>query len=311
MRRAAWFSVAALVLGLAGAARAQLRNVELGFRPPSDSRVIGFHVYLSSASQGYTTWRDDINFVPPVDGSGVARYPLTGLELSDVYVSLRSYDANGAESGFSNEIVLAAVQQCLVTGCKDGNTCTWDTCTPSGCVYDPAPLAGAACDDGNPATLSDQCQAGVCVGFACNADADCSDGQACNGAERCVSHSCVSGTPMACGDGNACNGTESCVGSACVSGAALACPTDSGPCFDSFCDPVLGCRVQTHPDGQACTTVSSASAGTCQAGVCNPTPTTPPPTTTPPPEPTPTPTPTWTCPKKYQWWCDRWLRRQR
>src|SRR5262245_2291970 len=110
-----------LVLGIAlavaawlpaGEALAQLRNVDLPFRPPTDSRVIGFHVYVSANSMSYADYRDNIGFVPSVDGSGVAHYALNGIEqFDDVYISMKSYDASGAESVFSNEIVMAAQQQ--------------------------------------------------------------------------------------------------------------------------------------------------------------------------------------------------------
>ena len=319
------------VLSPAGAARAQLRSVDLDFRPPSDTRVVGFHVYVATSSQAYTDYRDDINYIPPADPNGVSQYVLGGIEqFSDTYISLKSYDATGTESGFSNEIVVAAEPQCVSTGCNDGNPCTTDACTATGCVFDPAPLVGSTCDDGNAMTFGDVCQAsgscagtpgqcnvdadcpapadpcsgppacvahmcqpgsspladetacndgdastlydvcrsGACRGFACGSDSQCSDGDACNGAELCVANACVAGAPMVCDDGNACNGTETCQSSACVSGTAPACPTDQGPCFASLCDPSSGCSVQIYPDGTACTTSISGSAGTCSAGVC-------------------------------------------
>lgn len=322
-------------------AQAQVRDFDLRFRPPSDARVVGFHVYVSGMSMSYANYRDDIPLVPAVDASGAAHYPLSGLDkYDDVYISMKSYDASGAESVFSNQIVLAAEQgpQCLVSGCDDSNSCTTDTCTDTGCSFDPAPRRGMACDDGNSRTVNDVCQAsgscagtavqcvvnsdcpaptdtcagtpvcvanrcqagtpkpdettcndrnsstrydvcraGVCRGFACGSDAQCSDGEACNGAERCVANSCVTGTPMVCGDGNVCNGTETCSNSMCVAGTPMTCPTDDGPCFDAFCDPTLGCRVTTHPDGSACTTQATAQPGMCSMGVCTPTSTTPPP----------------------------------
>jgi len=478
--------VLALALGgllPAAFARAQLRNVDLAFRPPTDTRVVGFHVYIGSVSHTYADYRDNINFIPPADGSGNAHYALTGLEqFANVYISLKSYDAQGAESAFSNEIVIPAQENCLVTGCNDNNSCTTDTCTPTGCKYDPAPNVGATCDDGSAMTFNDTCQSngtcsgpiaqcnansdcpapadvcagpqvcvahmcqpgttpkpdnttcndgsaatkfdvcrsgvcrgfacgtdaqcsdgeacngaercvnnacvagtpmvcndnnscttdtcsasackfdpaprrgvtcddgntmtfsdmcqsngtcagtiaqcnvdsdcgapadlcagpracvahmcqpgttpapdnttcndgnattkfdvcksGACRGFACGNDSQCSDGQACNGAERCVNNACVAGTPMVCNDGNQCNGMESCVGSACVAGTPMQCPVDDGPCFDSFCDPMQGCKVQVHPDGETCSTAMSGSTGQCASGVCVPMPTTPPP----------------------------------
>jgi Purple acid Phosphatase, N-terminal domain len=357
-------SALALALALAvflpaAAANAQLRSFDLAFRPPTDARVVGFHVYVAATSHGYADYRDDINFVPPADTSGAAHYTLAGLEqFSDVFISLKSYDGQGTESSFSNEIVLRAQQQCLVTGCNDNNPCTVDTCTANGCSFDPAPRVGTTCDDGNAMTFADVCQAngscsgtlaqcnadadcpapadvcagpqacvahrcqagttprpddttcsdgnastrydvcrsGVCRGFACGSDSQCSDGAACNGVERCVNNACVAGTPMVCNDGNLCNGTETCVGSSCVAGTALQCPADSGPCFDAFCDPAQGCRVQMHPDGEMCATAMSGASGQCVAGVCIAS------TTTPPTDPNstrdappPTTTPSSTC----------------
>ncbi len=321
--------LAVLVLA-AAPAQAQLRSHELQFVPPTDARVVGFHVYVSGNSMTYADWRDDINFVPPVQ-SGAARYTLTGLEsASDVYIAMKSYDAVGQESALSNEIVLAAVQQCLTTGCNDNNPCTVDTCSATnGCSFDPAPMRGSTCSDGNASTYNDVCTAsgacagtpgqcnvdadcgastnvcagprvcsnhmcvagtpvadgtscsdgnsatrydicesGTCRGYACGSDAQCGDNAACNGVERCVNRVCVAGTPMVCGDGNRCNGTETCVGSACVAGTPMSCPTDDGPCFDAFCDPAQGCRVQVHPDGSACMTTGTNAAGQCASGIC-------------------------------------------
>jgi hypothetical protein len=244
-----------------GAARAQLRSVDLAFRDPNDARVVGFHVYVASASNAYGDWRDDIQFVPPPDANGASHYSLSGLEaLSDVYISLRSYDATGAESGFSNELLVAAEEQCIVTGCDDGNPCTLDRCTATGCSHDPAPQVGQTCDDGNATTYSDVCQAsGQCAGTPgqCNAASDCpAPADACAGPAACVSHQCVVGSApepdetacsdgnaatqydvcrsgtcrgFACGsdaqcsDGQACNGAERCVANACVAGTPMAC----------------------------------------------------------------------------------------
>jgi len=379
------------ILGAAPPAQAQLRSHLLKFRPPADARVVGFHVYVSGNAMSYADWRDDVNFIPPVDSSGSAAYTLTGLEaFDDVYISMKSYDGTGAESTFSNEIVLAAQPQCLTSGCSDGNPCTRDTCGASGCTFDPAPQLGATCDDGisttfddvcgasgvcagtpgqcsvntdcpasanvcagapvcsshtcvagpvravgttcsdgnastfddacnasgvcagtlgqcsvnadcpasanvcagapvcsghtcvagpvsadgttcsdgNTATRFDICEAGTCRGYACGSDAQCGDAESCNGLEACVNRVCVAGTPLVCGDGNVCNGTETCSASACVAGTALQCPAEAGPCFDAFCDPAQGCRVQIHPDGSACTTASSSLAGQCTSGVC-------------------------------------------
>ncbi|HTO09861.1 MAG TPA: hypothetical protein VMR86_22610 [Myxococcota bacterium] len=256
MRKLVLPIVVAVIL-VPGAALAQLRTVALAFKPPVDSRVVGFHVYLAAASRAYADFRDDINFVPPVDASGVATWALAGIEeFSDVYVSLKSYDASGTESAFSNEVrVVAEVPPAapppVQHECEADADCAApaDACAgPRHCVAYTCQAGSAlpdetACDDGNASTPYDVCRGGKCSGFACGSDAQCSDGQACDGAERCS-------------------------GNVCVSGAALQCPLDSGPCYDSFCDLSAGCVVQLHPDGSSCVTSSSGSAGTCSAGVC-------------------------------------------
>ena len=311
-------------------AHAQLRSHELRFVPPSDARVVGFHVFVSSNSMSYADWRDDVNFIPSVDASGAAKVTLTGLEaFEDVYISMKSYDGAGQDSGFSNEIKLQAQQQCSVTGCNDNNPCTRDTCGASGCSFDATPLRGTTCNDGNANTYNDVCgtsgacagtlgqcnldtdcptssnvcagpqvcsnhtcvagaprvdgtscsdgsastrydicEAGTCRGYACGSDAHCGDAENCNGVERCLNRTCVGGTPMVCGDGNVCNGTESCRASTCVAGTAMQCPAEGGPCFDAFCDPELGCRVELHPDSSTCTTETSGVAGQCATGIC-------------------------------------------
>src|SRR5262245_21520934 len=172
------FALALCALLPASDARAQLRNVDLAFRPPADSRVVGFHVYVSGTSMSYAGYRDDIGSVPPVDGSGAAHFALNGIDqFDDVYVTMKSYDALGAESVPSNEIVLAGEQpQCVTTGCNDGNSCTVDTCSATGCTFDPVPRRGASCNDGDAHTINDQCQMnGSCMGTLaqCIANSDC------------------------------------------------------------------------------------------------------------------------------------------
>jgi hypothetical protein len=147
--------------------------------------------------------------------------------------------------------------------CAGARVCSNHTCV------DGAPRAdGTSCNDAKASTLYDICEAGTCRGYACGSDAQCSDLEGCNGVERCLNRACVAGTAMVCGDGNVCNGTESCRASACVAGTSMQCPLDGGPCFDSFCDPALGCRVELHPDGSACTTATSGLAGQCASGLC-------------------------------------------
>lgn len=50
--------------------------------------------------------------------------------------------------------------------CDDGNPCTEDSCSPSGCVN--TPLEALPCNDGDPCTVSDTCDAsGACTGSTC------------------------------------------------------------------------------------------------------------------------------------------------
>ena len=164
--------------------------------------MIGFHVYVSSNSMSYADWRDDVNFIPPVDGAGAATFRLGGLEaFDDVHISMKSYDAAGVESAFSNEIVLPAQALCSAGSCNDGNACTSDSCTAGGCMFDPAPLRGTTCNDGNASTFDDVCSAaGVCAGTAgqCNVNADCpASTNPCMGSSVCSNHACVTGAPRA------------------------------------------------------------------------------------------------------------------
>lgn len=293
--------LAALLLSLLGAspAFAQLRSFDLRFRPPADSRVVGFHVYVSGNSMSYADYRDDINFIPNVDGSGVATYRLTGLEqFRNVYLAMRSYDASGAESAFSNEIVLAAEQQCLVTGCNDNNPCTVDTCTATGCTFNAAPNVGQTCNDGNSGTFNDVCTAsGACVGTVaqCNVAADCpAPTNQCAGPQVCSNHMCVAGSALSngtacndgnattrydicesgtcrgyacntdsqCGDGEACNGTERCVSRTCVAGTPMVCGDGN------VCNGTETCRNSTCQAGTAMT--CPADSGPCFDAYCDP-----------------------------------------
>jgi hypothetical protein len=294
-------AVVIAVLSVPSAAHGQLRNIDLQFRLPSDTRVIGFHVYLAASSRAYTDYRDDINHLPLLDPNGIAHYALAGIEqYSDTYVSLKSYDASGVESAFSNEVAFAAEPQplCTATSCNDGNPCTADSCTATGCVFDPAPRAGSSCDDGNALTFGDVCQSGgTCAGTPgqCSVDADCpAPSDPCSGPRACVAHQCQAGSSpqpdetacndgsastrydvcragvcrgFACGadaqcsDGNACNGIEHCVANACVAGAPMVCD-DGNACNGLETCQSSACVAGTPP---ACPTDS----GPCFAAYCD------------------------------------------
>ena len=118
--------------------------------------------------------------------------------------------------------------------CNDGNVCTVDACTDSGCLPG-APgcvpkaecahmAATGACDaDGSVCTVSDACAGGACVAGALNS---------CDDANPCTDDSCDAKTGCAhtpntasCTDGDPCT-ADTCVAAKCVSTAV---PCD--PCL--------------------------------------------------------------------------------
>ncbi len=241
-----------IALFVAAPAQAQLRSHQLRFVPAADARVVGFHVYVSATSMSYADWRDDVNYIPPVDASGTASFTLTGLEaFEDVYISMKSYDGSGQDSIFSNEIVLAAQSQCSVLGCNDNNPCTRDSCGASGCSFDPSSLVGATCNDGNATTFSDVCSAGgVCAGTPgqCNVDADCSaSSNVCAGPRVCSNHTCVDGAPRA--DGTTCNDAKaSTLYDICEAGTCRGYACGS----DAQCSDLEGCNGVERCLNRAC-----------------------------------------------------------
>ncbi len=294
-------STVIVLFGLAAStpAQAQLRSHELRFVPPSDARVVGFHVYVSSDSMSFADWRDDVNFVPPVDASGSAAFMLTGLEVNDdVYIAMKSYDQEGEESVLSNEIRLPAQPLCETSGCNDGNPCTVDTCTANGCTFDASALRGTVCNDGNASTYGDVCGAsGICSGTTgqCNIDADCgASSNACAGPRVCSNHVCVDGAPRAngtsCSDGSAstrydvcesgtcrgyacgsdshcsdsegCNGVERCVNRVCVAGTPMVCGDGN------VCNGTESCSLSTCVSGQAMQ--CPLEGGPCFDSFCDP-----------------------------------------
>lgn len=183
-------------------------------------------------------------------------------------------------------------------GCSDGNPCTADEATPSGCVHSPTP--GLVCSDGNACTTGDLCNSyGACGGTPAIGQS-CSDGNACTTADACTSSAtCVGRTLTAselndanpctddscdpaigvkhlpgpagrsCADGSVCNGTEVCNSAGqCLAGASLV-VDDGNSCTTDWCDPVSG--VQHSPalgqvcsDGNACTgSDACTSTATC------------------------------------------------
>ncbi len=152
--------------------------------------------------------------------------------------------------------------------CRDGVSCTLDSCNEAGdiCVYTPDDLA---CIDGLLCNGLESCDpVNDCVSGpppTCDDSIGCTE-DVCDTASDSCSH-----LPRAeqCSDDDACNGIESCdVESGCVAGSALDCD-DNNPCTVDSCDALGGCihTPATEPtpcdDGNACTEVDLCSAGEC------------------------------------------------
>ncbi|MBN2498026.1 MAG: hypothetical protein JXR96_25770 [Deltaproteobacteria bacterium] len=166
----------------------------------------------------------------------------------------------------------------LVEDCDDGNACTTDDCSPSGCTRtnntDP-------CDDEDPCTMEDRCAGGICLGVAEDADHDgfvdenCG-GRDCDDADPDVNPSVFEGpwdgapcdddkdndcdgttdsgpgcTPCDqaedCDDHNPCNGLETCNDGSCAPGEPLDCNDGQFCNGPESCDPQLGCVSPGDP----------------------------------------------------------------
>ncbi|MGI5863563.1 MAG: M6 family metalloprotease domain-containing protein [Myxococcales bacterium] len=149
--------------------------------------------------------------------------------------------------------------------CVQGGSCNPATgqCTPS------VPLPnGSPCDDGNLCTRADSCQDGQCVGanpVLCPTVGPCELVLACEPATgRCPIVLKPDGSW--CDDNNACTTDDMCQYGMCA-GSPKACPKGDECNGAGVCDVVTGeCIQQPYEDGTEC------EGGTCQAGVCEPTP---------------------------------------
>ena len=147
--------------------------------------------------------------------------------------------------------------------CEDGNSCTDDICTATGCSN---PSTGLGCDDGSECTKDDACNgAGQCEGTALTAedctdnnectvdscpdvagcvhldladDTQCSDGDPCTLDDTCQTGACASGSPK-CDDDSVCT-TDNCAADGTCTFAPIPCD-DQDPCTVDSCDPFAGC----------------------------------------------------------------------
>lgn len=77
-------------------------SVALTWNPSIDPTVVGYKIHYGAASQVYTN---------SIDVGNVTNYTITGLaDATTYYFAATSYDSNGVESDFSNEIEVTTSQ---------------------------------------------------------------------------------------------------------------------------------------------------------------------------------------------------------
>ena len=173
--------------------------------------------------------------------------------------------------------------------CDDGNSCTQDNCTETGCAY--SALSGAPCLDGNPCTLDE----GKCgFGGGCEAEpVDCDDGDSCTADTCVVGVGCVSVDNELCAcavDADCPPPEDRCLGDVvCIStldkpwlhcvqdlDSAVVCdlaPELNTACNTTFCVPATGlCAVEAQAEGEVCAAagLQCLDPSLCAAGICVP-----------------------------------------
>ena len=97
----------------------------------------------------------------------------------------------------------AGEPECMVPAdCDDANDCTVDTCKGGMCIHTPVPdMTG--CDDGDNCTYDDYCDYGVCYGYAqwCTDTDDCT-------IDYCLQEVGCVNEPIDCDDGNPCTADD-------------------------------------------------------------------------------------------------------
>ncbi len=193
-----------------------------------------------------------------VDGECVAPVAMDGSVDSGTSPDGATGDATASDGGDD------AAPPCTAAECDDGNECTDDRCTASGCENRPNT---AACDDSTFCNGSDSCMDGTCAvhsgdpcgGLACDEMADSCMGSCTTDAE-CPAD-VVAAWSSCAGFSDVCDetgmrsrdvATFTCMGGVCVGAITTemeACMRDSD---GTICDDGMGC---TFPD-------------TCVGGVC-------------------------------------------
>lgn len=98
-----------LILLLCGCAQAFAADVSLAWDPSPSAGVTGYKLYVGSSSRTYGA---------PITIGNQTQYTVTGLSAGTYFFAVTAYDANGNESGFSNEVseTIANTRTCNING---------------------------------------------------------------------------------------------------------------------------------------------------------------------------------------------------
>ena len=149
--------------------------------------------------------------------------------------------------------------------CDDDNTCTTDTCNPSGACVHASTRENMQCDGGDPCRNA-LCRGGVCTlmgnrcgsGEMCSPTGECScgsttstTGEACpagTNAPNCVAMAC------ACDSDSTCGMNEACSAGSCNCGTASAAAGPACGAVTAVCNPMALCVCNGTPctAGQSC-----------------------------------------------------------
>ena len=163
---------------------------------------------------------------------------------------------------------------CVPASCRDGIQNGSETDVDCGGPSCPGCSAGGGCDSADDCD-SLFCVENSCVDVECLVNADCTHlagtcavGQCNQATNTCQATPAFQGA--ACNDGNNCT-VSTCNGGLC-SGPAINCAALNTPCAQGACDPAIGCYAEplnegaTCSDGNACTTNTVCTAGSCGGG---------------------------------------------
>lgn len=250
-----WSAVAAGLLAVAAAGRAEAYGVRLRWKPVADSPVTGYRVHVW-AGDGVPEPTVDVG-LPAGAADGTLSSVVTGLDPHTEYaLAVSATLATGAETPPSNIVRIGYAQVASVIDSDgDGVKDAADACpaTPAGAAVGATgcTCTQLACDDGNPCNGVEICADGACLpgdpidctsAAVCATDAECGDRDACTTAERCVQGRCAHAT-VRC--------------------------DDAGPCAVATCDPTRGCTSTPLADGIRCADPDPClPTGTCIAGTC-------------------------------------------